>query len=149
MEQDGFWRRAARVRVGRRRLLAGAGTGAVGLAALACSSRGGSRPAGSTTGAQPTAPSAAAPQPGGTYTSYIQYNAILDPHKAQAGAQTVIGGVYSRVFRFTTGTDPKVCTDHNIEPDLGVSAESPDATTWTVKLRPDLKFHNIAPVNGH
>ena len=33
--------------------------------------------------------------------------------------------------------------------DLGLSAESPDATTWTIKLRPDAKFHNVDPVNGH
>ncbi len=144
MEREGYWREAARTRVARRRLLIAAGTGAAGLAAFACSTR--SR---SGAGAQPPAQSAAAPQRGGTYTPYIQYNAILDPHKAQAGAQTVIGGVYGRVFRFTTGADPKVFTDHNIEPDLGLSAESPDAVTWTVRLRPDAKFHNTPPVNGH
>jgi len=134
-------------RVGRRRLLAAAGSGVAGVALLACSSRGKSRQssAPSSTGAQ----SAESPQRGGTYATYVQYNAILDPHKAQAGAQTVIGGVYGRVFRFTTGTDPKVFTDHNIEPDLGLSAESPDAVTWTVKLRPDAKFQIVAPVNGH
>ena len=36
-----------------------------------------------------------------------------------------------------------------LENDLAISAESPDALTWTVKLRPDAKFHNVAPVNGH
>jgi peptide/nickel transport system substrate-binding protein len=35
------------------------------------------------------------------------------------------------------------------ESDLAISAESPDALTWTVKLRPNAKFHNVAPVNGH
>ena len=30
-----------------------------------------------------------------------------------------------------------------------MSAESPDAITWTVKLRPDAKFQDVAPVNGH
>ena len=45
--------------------------------------------------------------------------------------------------------DPKATTNHVIEPELGQTAESPDATTWTIKLRPDAKFHNIAPVNGH
>jgi peptide/nickel transport system substrate-binding protein len=38
--------------------------------------------------------------------------------------------------------------DKDIENDLGVGVESPDAITWTVKLRPDAKFHNVAPVNG-
>jgi len=61
----------------------------------------------------------------------------------------VVGGAQSRIFRIKTGTDPKVYADHDIESDLGLSAESPDAVTWTIKLRPDAKFHNIAPVNGH
>jgi peptide/nickel transport system substrate-binding protein len=57
--------------------------------------------------------------------------------------------VYSRVFAFTTGPNPETAADHNIEGDIGVSAESPDAITWTIKLRPDAKFANIPPVNGH
>jgi peptide/nickel transport system substrate-binding protein len=140
-----YWNSPRRIPVGRRRLLASAGAGGAGLALLACSSRG------KTSGGSPQSGSqnSETPQAGGTYTPYFQYNAILDPHKSQAGSQTVIGGVYSRIFRFTTGTDPKVFTDHNIEPDLGTSAESPDAITWTIKLRPDAKFHNVPPVNGH
>ncbi|HTE85319.1 MAG TPA: ABC transporter substrate-binding protein, partial [Dehalococcoidia bacterium] len=57
--------------------------------------------------------------------------------------------VYSRIFAFKTGLNPEAAADHDIEPDLGLSAESPDAVTWTIKLRPDAKFHNVAPVNGH
>src|SRR5437762_587526 len=34
-------------------------------------------------------------------------------------------------------------------PGLAVSAESPDAITWTLKLRTDVKWQNVAPVNGH
>ena len=60
-----------------------------------------------------------------------------------------IGGAYSRLFRFKTGTDPQESTNHDLENDVGISAESPDAVTWTVKLRNDAKFFNIAPVNGH
>src|SRR5436305_14588868 len=59
-----------------------------------------------------------------------------------------VSGVYSLLFTFKTGTDPKVIADHEVEPDLGVSAESPDGITWTVKLRSDAKFHNTAPLNG-
>jgi peptide/nickel transport system substrate-binding protein len=131
-------------RLDRRRLLAGSAAISAG-GFLACSNRG------TQTNGAPAAGTASseAPRSGGTYVTYIQYNAILDPHKSQAGAQTAIGGVYGRVFRFTTGTDPKVFVDHNIEPDLGVSAESPDALNWTVKLRPDAKFHNVPPVSGH
>jgi peptide/nickel transport system substrate-binding protein len=132
-------------RIGRRRLIAGAAAvSAAGL--LACSNRQTSQ---SGNASAPATSASGAPRTGGTYVTYIQYNAILDPHKSQAGSQTAIGGVYGRVFRFTTGTDPKVFVDHNIESDLGLSAESPDAVNWTVKLRPDAKFHNVPPVNGH
>ena len=148
MSASNAWNTATRRRINRRRVLASTGAGAAGLAFAACSTKSKSgQPAASGSSAAGT--QAAAPQPGGTYVTYVQYNAILDPHKAQAGAQTVIGGVYSRIFRFVTGTDPNRFTDHDIEPDLGLSAESPDAVTWTVKLRPDARFHNIAPVNGH
>ncbi len=50
---------------------------------------------------------------------------------------------------YKTSTDPTTINDHVTIPDLGMSAESPDAITWTVKLRTDAKFQNVAPVNGH
>jgi peptide/nickel transport system substrate-binding protein len=148
MPEATYWMKPVR-RLSRRRILASTGAGAAGLAFAGCATKSKSGQSQSS-GSGPAATQAAGtPQTGGTYVTYIQYNAILDPHKAQAGAQTVIGGVYSRIFRFVTGTDPNRFTDHDIEPDLGISAESPDAVTWTVKLRPDAKFHNVAPVNGH
>jgi peptide/nickel transport system substrate-binding protein len=33
--------------------------------------------------------------------------------------------------------------------DLALQSESPDAVTWTFKLRPQAKFHDVPPVNGH
>jgi peptide/nickel transport system substrate-binding protein len=72
----------------------------------------------------------------------------LDPQKLSAAPQVVVGGVYSRVFRWKTSTDPKTIEDHSIENDLATSYEAPDASTWTIKLRPDVKFHNVAPVSG-
>jgi len=151
MPGDAFAWAAARRRLSRRRALAAAaaGAGGLGVALSGCASKGKSGSSAAGASSQPASQSSGTPKPGGTYTTYIQYNAILDPHKAQAGAQTVIGGVYSRVFRFVTGTDPNRFSDHDIENDLGLSAESPDAVTWTVKLRPDAKFHDVAPVNGH
>lgn len=89
------------------------------------------------------------PQPGGTFTAFLQFNAILDPQKSSNAAQQAAGASMSRLFRFKTGVDPKVISDHDLENDLGTSTESSDAMTWTIKLRPDAKFHNIAPVNGH
>ena len=56
--------------------------------------------------------------------------------------------MYSRLFKFKTGIDtPRA--DVRPTGDLAQSAEStPDGLKWTVKLRPDAKFHNVAPVNG-
>ncbi len=94
-------------------------------------------------------PAQGTPQPGGTLNVYVPSNNPLDPQKVSAQPQRVVAGVYSRLFRFKTGLDPRAITDHDVENDLGVSVESPDAVTWTVKLRPDAKFADIAPVNGH
>ena len=54
----------------------------------------------------------------------------------------------SRLLRYKTGVDPKVADGHDVKPDLALTSESPDAVTWTLKLRPDAKFHNVAPVSG-
>jgi peptide/nickel transport system substrate-binding protein len=144
-EADYWHRRAGRT--SRRRLLTVAVSGAAGVAAsglAGCSVRHSSTPTATTpAGAQD------APRPGGTLSVYVPFNAPLDPQKTSASPQIVVAGVYSRPFRFKTGLDPKVFPDHNIEPDLALSAESPDAITWTLKLRPDAKFANIPPVNGH
>jgi peptide/nickel transport system substrate-binding protein len=59
------------------------------------------------------------------------------------------GAVQSRLLRFKTGADPSVAANHDVENDLAASIESPDALTWTIKLRPDATFHNVPPVNGH
>jgi peptide/nickel transport system substrate-binding protein len=138
-----------RWRLRRRQLLAGSAA-AGGMAWLGCGSRQSAAPSGqqaATGGNQ--APASGTPQSGGTLNFTLPYNPPLDPQKVSAAAQAGIGGVYSRLFRFKVGRDPNVSTDHDIENDLGVSIESPDAITWTVKLRPDAKFQNVAPVNGH
>jgi peptide/nickel transport system substrate-binding protein len=139
-------RRYSRLHVGkrlsRRRVLAGTSAmlGMLGLAAC------GSRPSTSGPATQVTS---GTPHAGVTLNVYLPYNAPLDPQKVSNAAQQAVGGVYSRVFRFRTATDPNETTNQDIESDLGLSAESPDAVTWTVKLRADAKFQNVAPVNGH
>ena len=90
-----------------------------------------------------------APKPGGTFSGYLGSNFPLDPQKLSGSAHVVTGGVYSRLLRFKSGLDPNLITNHDVENDLAISLESPDALTWTVKLRPDAKFHDVAPVNGH
>jgi peptide/nickel transport system substrate-binding protein len=131
--------------ISRRTLLRAAASTAAAAGLAACSRGGQSAPSGSSGAAQ--APSGT-PKPGGTFNSYLTANPQLDVQKAAIVLQAV-GCVYSRPFRFKTGIDPTVSLNHEIEPELAVSAESPDAITWTLKLRPDAKFQNIAPVNGH
>ncbi len=152
MQVDNIWVTRARKRISRRQVLrAGAvGAGVAGLAAtLGCSTQGKNTSSSSPSGSQSSAQSGT-PVNGGTYTGTLQANPqSLDPQRVSATAQVSISGVMSRLFRFKTDTDPKTITNHDLEPDLAVSAETPDAITWTVKLRPDAKFQNIAPVNGH
>jgi peptide/nickel transport system substrate-binding protein len=152
MDADSYWSATRARRASRRRLISWAAAGGAGLAAsplLACSrgATSAARSSGSTQSSNQAAQDA--PRPGGTFNAYLPYNAPLDPHKVSANAQQAVSGVLSRLFRFKTGSEAAVIADHNIEPDLAVSVEAPDAETWTVKLRPDAKFHNLAPVNGH
>jgi peptide/nickel transport system substrate-binding protein len=152
MYEENVWTRRARRRLSRRQVLrsAAVGSGIAGLAALGCSTQGKNPSSGSSSGSQSTAQGGGTPVQGGTYTGTLQANPqSLDPQRVSATAQVSISGVMSRLFRFKTSTDPKTITNHELEPDLAVSAETPDAITWTVKLRPDAKFQNIAPVNGH
>jgi peptide/nickel transport system substrate-binding protein len=142
MAAEQYWTRSKRP-LSRRRLLAVAG-GAAGLSAatLACSGR-------TRQSAAPAKATAGAPVQGGTFNSFSMLNAALDPQKGSNAGQELASGVLSRPFRFKTAADPKVITSHDLEPDLALSAESPDALTWTLKLRTGARFGNIPPVNGH
>jgi len=149
MSNISYWQALLKARARRRRVLAAAAGGLAAAAISGCASR--QKPPASTAASPPANRAAAqgTPIPGGTLNVTLPYNPPLDPQKVSAAAQAGIGGVYSRLFRFKTGLDPNASADHDIENDLAVSIESPDAVTWTVRLRPDAKFQNIAPVNGH
>ena len=152
MPEETYWSDRVMPRVSRRRFLGASVVSAAGLAGVAGLACGRSKKTGQaatsrsqTSGQQANEP----PRPGGVLNDYWPLSYSIDPHKLSGGGQQFAGAAMSRVFRFKTSTDPLTITDHTLEQDLGVSAESPDAITWTVKLRPDAKFHNIAPVNGH
>ena len=91
------------------------------------------------------------PQTGGTFTYYWNANPpSLDPQFFATGATTSFAcACMSGILRFKIATDPQVGLNHELENDLAVSIESPDATTWTIKLRNDAQFHLIASVAGH
>jgi peptide/nickel transport system substrate-binding protein len=143
---DNSW---SRRRLSRRRAIAGVGGLGVTASLLACSSQGRTGSAGSKASSSSSQASAGSPQPGGTLNVAINFNPMLDPQKQSSVQLQGAGGVMQRLFSFKTGTDPSVGLNWDPEPSLALSAESPDAVTWTVKLRPNVKFQNIAPVNGH
>jgi peptide/nickel transport system substrate-binding protein len=174
--QDNYWTRTAGRQYGRRAILRGAavtGAGLAGAIALACG--GGSKKSTSSTSgpgqatqaaqAQANQPDALAglvgrngknpqgetPVRGGTFVMGFTGNPVsLDPQLAVNVNTTIpASAVYSRLYRFKTSWDVAASNNKEIEPDLASGYEAVDAATWTYKLRPDAKFHNVAPVNGH
>lgn len=149
-DEQRYWMGRARPRLTRRHLLAGGASGAAALLA-ACASKS-ARPGPRASGAAQTGSSATgSPQPGGTLTVSQKTNPpTLDPQRSTSFYTLLqAGAVYSRMLKFKTGPSPEIAENHDVEPDLATSFESPDATTWTVKMRADAKFHNVPPVNGH
>jgi peptide/nickel transport system substrate-binding protein len=138
------WRSTIRKPLGRRRAFALAAGGSLGLAA-AC----GKNSHQSTGTGSPR--SSGTPERGGTLGASWNANPpALDPQFFATGATTSFAcAIMSGLFHFKTGPDPQVGLNHDLESELALSAESPDAVTWTIKLRTDARFHNIAPVNGH
>lgn len=132
----------------RRRLIGAFATGGAGLASLALSGCRGRRTGQLGANRSSSATTAVAtPRPGGMLNVVNPFNPILDPDTSTT--RNMIGGVFSRLLRFKAGPDPQTVANLDVENELAVSVESPDAITWTVKLRPDAQFHDIPPVNGH
>jgi peptide/nickel transport system substrate-binding protein len=144
-EQSNYWLSGSTRVLRRRRFLSAAGAGAAALA-IACGQKSGPKPAGQA--AQQASPGA--PVLGGTYNFFQPTNPpTLDPQRTTSYfCMQPCSGPYSRIFALKVGTDPQISESAEPEPDLGLTAESPDGVTWTVKLRTDAKFHNVAPVNG-
>jgi peptide/nickel transport system substrate-binding protein len=90
------------------------------------------------------------PQPGGTFRYALPSDArSLDPHKESSfNTHIAIGSTYGKLVDFKTGPDVPYAAPE-LEGDLAESWEtSEDGTTWTFHLRPGVRFHNVAPVNG-
>ena len=146
-----------RVERTRRATLQRAAVGAGGLGALWLAACGGGKDTARTAPVAPTGVGRTGtqvveeqPRPGGTFTWHYNANPpTLDPHRASAvTTMTGVSPVLSRLLRFKSRRDPELGYNRETEPDLALSVESPDASVWTVKLRPDATFHNVAPVNG-
>jgi peptide/nickel transport system substrate-binding protein len=146
--ESSYWGNALRGRLSRRRAI-GAGLGAAATLAIGCGQK--KTESQSAAPAETSAGSAnRAPQRGGTYNFYqISNPPTLDPQRTTSYfTQQPVGAVYSRLLRVKTGPDPKAAEANDVEGDLAAGAESPDATTWTFKLRPEAKFQNVPPLNG-
>lgn len=82
------------------------------------------------------------PQPGGTYRGVIVPPGSLDPHPSHLPqAYTVTGNVYNTLLRFDQDMS-------DMEPDLAASWKRVDSLTYVFKLRPGVRFQDVAPVNG-
>jgi peptide/nickel transport system substrate-binding protein len=168
-EIENYWTRAIRRRYSRRsalRAAALAGAAVAGAGLLACKSTPSGSSSPSKPAAQTPAPAGSAafglsgrtgtdakgetPVQGGTLNWYIGGNPpTFDPHlNVSINTSYLASAVLSRPFRYKTGFDPSSYYALVTEPDLAASAESPDGTTWTLKLRPGVKFQNVPPVSG-
>ncbi len=146
-------------RTSRRRVLGGAMTAGVGVAGLALTGCGGDDDEPIESLATPT-PNASAPTANtdpfaGAKTGGMLRQAIaadppsLDPYTtSNAITKGNAAYVYSRLYKFSTAPG-RAQADVAPGPDMAESLEStPDGLVWTAKLRPDAKFHDIAPVSG-
>ncbi len=149
-----YWKRP----VGRRRVLAGAGTGVVGAAAFGLVGCGGddddeatptspsgataTSPAGTTPTQAATSPTSApaAARGGITVTQSTNVYETVDPHRTVASpVLQVLGGSLSKVLRFT---NPNV---GELTGDLAETWETPDAETVILNIRPNVKWHAHGP----
>jgi peptide/nickel transport system substrate-binding protein len=150
-----YWDKFTNRRVSRRRALQMAAVGGASAGAIAIVGCGGGSgdktpAAGKSPGASATTPSEGTPKPGGTYHGTVSLVLGKDPTKASTFLTHALASYsYSRLMRFKT-TLGELPQDQWYEPDFEVAAkvEHPDDLTYIFTLRPDVKFHNVPPVNG-
>ncbi len=165
MSSSPYWDRYWRLRANRRRFLGGAlatSAGAAGLALVGC---GDDEEAATPTAAATATPTAAGTAPAASPTpadpfANAKRGGIL--HAASTGDPPTLDPygnlsfltkgfaayVYSRLFMFETGPGIAYGANRPV-PDLAESAEpNEDGTEWVIKLKPNAKFHDVAPVNG-
>lgn len=155
MNRENYWSRFNNRRLNRRRLLGTAGVAGSGLAALAIVGCGGDddddvsisertpqptpAQAGVSTGTATEDPEAVR---GGTLRTGTYLNTInIDPHIETSAGLTITNKVYGFLGAFNT-------IDSTFHPLVAESVEQVSDTEYIFKIRPGVKFHDIAPVNG-
>jgi peptide/nickel transport system substrate-binding protein len=162
MDRDDLSQTWARQRLSRRRVLRGSALGVVSLGLAGCATS--SAPAAPTTAPTAAAPTAtaasgAAPAPAATaqpkrggkiMTMATSVERNLEPHISGSISGTGSFGpqvCYSTLLTYKWGPDVKP-PSYTATGDVAESWTQPDELTYIFKLRPGVKFHNIAPVNG-
>ncbi len=158
-----YWNKWWGLRSSRRRFLqagAATGVGAAGIALVGCgddddddSTAATNTPGGLQATNTPVPEATATPTPsitpGGDIVTYADGDPpSINPYGTPSyRAKVVSAFVYSRLFKLGTasGLNPALAVP---EPDAAASYEAIDNTTYTVKLQPNIMFHDVAPVNG-
>lgn len=147
---ENHWTAWREQRLSRRRALQGPAVAAAGMALVAagCGGKAGKAPSGTSAGN-----TSAAPRSGGIYQAAPLASSPphLDPQQTSSFyTQTPASFVMERLMYYKTALMDAATGASGVPvPGLALSAESPDAITWTAKLRTDVKFQNVAPVSGH
>lgn len=143
-------------RTSRRRLLQGsslAALGTIGATLLGCG--GDDDDAAPTsnpdqTTPEPTSNGGSEPRQGGEIVfADDQDVGTLDPLFSNVAGRAILTATHSRLVSWKHGADVGQW-DHIIEADRGVATdwEQPDEQTYVFNLKPDVSFHDKAPVNG-
>ncbi|MBI5947255.1 MAG: ABC transporter substrate-binding protein [Chloroflexi bacterium] len=154
-QESQYWSRFWARRASRRRIIAGAGVGSLGLAGLAAVGCGddddnGSTEATSTTSSSTGSPAASTPAPKkGGVTRFRTYQQGTLNYDVFANTGLRVHGPASFIYEpLVTMKYDAAPGSFTVEPGLAGKWEQVDATTYTFHLRQDVKFHNKPPVNG-
>jgi len=91
------------------------------------------------------------PKDGGTLVAAVSWDtSTWDTTNSAAGDTITAPNVANeRLLEFVSGVKMNLLAKLEMRPGLAASLEcSPDGLTYTFKIRPGVKWHNIAPVNG-
>jgi ABC-type transport system substrate-binding protein len=148
MQSRDYWRKALSHRLDRRRALVATGGTALGASLLAaCGGNSSSKQEVSGLLVTPKDTSSAARRGGNHLLRRDQDVVTNDIHFLGGGASISAAWVFSRLIRQKPGYLQPAAVEF-----IGDMAESwefnPDRTQMTIKLRPNMKWHTIAPVNG-